>query len=311
MSRSYRTVVVINPHSAGGRTGRRWPQTARVIEAGLGHPFNARFTTRPGEATEVTRAALREGAELVISVGGDGTHNEVVNGFFDPGAVPINPQAIFSLVPSGTGGDFRKSIGLPKGAEAAAARLAGPGWRTIDLGHLQYTTAAGEPAERLFLNITSFGLGGVVDDYVNRTTKAFGGRLSFMVGTVRALLSYRNPTVRLRLDDHFDETLRINNVAVANGEYFGGGMHVAPLAKLDDGRFDVVVFGDISRARVVALSRTIYRGAHLSLPNVRLLHAQTVSLTSRETVLIDMDGEQPGRLPATARVLPGALRLKV
>jgi diacylglycerol kinase family enzyme len=181
--------------------------------------------------------------------------------------------------------------------------------RPIDVGRLTYTGHDGETHARHFINITSFGIGGLVDRFVNQSGKALGGKVGFFVATLRASLAYKNALVRVRLDDGEAEERVVYSCAVANGRFFGGGMKIAPEALTDDGLFDVVTIGDISLGTVIRDSSRIYAGTHLSLPYVtcaraRKLHADSAS---GEEVLLDMDGEQPGRLPATFEVVPGAV----
>mgnify|MGYP000306632585 CR=1 FL=1 len=302
-----RTLVIVNPHSANGSTGRRWSGIRSALREAVGE-FSERFTERPGHATLLAREGLESGFERIVAVGGDGTNNEVVNGFFERGRA-IRPEAELGFIPRGTGGDLRRTLGIGKSLEECLPVLRAGRSRPVDVGLATFFDTEGRETSRHFINITSFGIGGLVDALVNRSSKALGGRLSFMLATVRALFAYRNRSVRLRVDNEFDERIVINNVAVANGQFFGGGMWVAPKARPDDGLFDVVILGDLSRGEVLRGSRRIYRGTHLDLPKVRLLRGRRVVAESDEEVLIDMDGEQPGRLPITCELLPGALRL--
>ena len=306
-----RTVLVVNPSAQNGQLGRRWAELAADLRRELGS-FEEAVTAAPGDATRLTRAALDAGADEVVAVGGDGTINEVVNGFFD-GDQPIAPQAAFGILPFGTGGDFRKTVPIPRDTRQAARLLAGRQTRTIDVGHLELTGEDGVTRTRIFLNIASFGMSGVVDDYVNRASKRLGGRLSFMLATARAGLSYQNQRVRLVFDgdEQGAADLTVNTVAVANGRYFGGGMFIAPHAELDDGAFDVVAMGDLGKLEFLRHGRKIYSGGHLGLDKVthrraRLVRAEPIDAGP---VRLDVDGETPGVLPATFRILPAALRL--
>lgn len=307
-------VLIVNPNSAGGRTRAAWPRTEAMLREALG-AFHPLFTERAGHATDLTRAALRDGADVVIALGGDGTLNEVVNGFFERDAdgswSSVRPDAAFGLLPAGTGGDFPRTLGTPRVLADAAHGLARARRRHIDVGRLDYLDADGHPATRHFINITSFGIGGLVDRYVNQSSKSLGGRASFFLASTRASLSYHNARVLLSLDGGPAEEHVVYNVAVSNGRYFGGGMHVAPNAVLDDGLFDVVTIGDVSMPTMLWHAPKIYRGTHLALPFVtveraRRVHAESVD---GEEVLLDMDGEQPGRLPATFEILPGAIQV--
>ena len=303
------TVLVVNPQSAGGKTERRWPELRALIQEGYG-AFEERFTRAAGDATRLTREALAAGAELVVAVGGDGTINEVVNGFFDDTG-PIAPAASFGIVPAGTGGDFIKSLGVPRETAAAAAALKlAP--RAIDVGRLRYVSSDGRPALRHFINIASFGIGGLVDRYVNQSSKALGGKLSFALATLKAGVTYHNATVRLILDGGTPKEGKIYNVAVANGRYFGGGMKVAPDAALDDGLFDVITMGDFGFADLLLRGLDIYSGKHIGSPKVSVQRARRVEAEATDgvEVLLDVDGEAPGRLPASFELLAGALRIR-
>lgn len=307
---SFRTFVVVNPNASGGATGRRWPELSAAIGVALGDAFGHALTTHAGEATELARRALSDGYEMIVSIGGDGTNNEVVNGFFGADGLPIRADAVFAHVPSGTGGDFRKTIGLDPDPLAAIRRLTGRDARPIDAGRVTFVDHDGREATRHFLNITSFGIGGLVDAYVNRSSKRLGGKMSFFLAATHAMFTYRNQRITLSLDGGPPEEVRINNVAVANGQFFGGGMWVAPTAAIDDGLFDVVTFGDLTKLQYLALSGSIYKGQHIGRPKIDFRRAAVVVAESEETVLIDMDGEQPGRLPIRLEILPGILRLK-
>lgn len=308
-----RTTVVVNPQAADGRTGARWAQMRRLLEEVTG-PVETLFTTGPLDATELTRKALHGGAEQVIAVGGDGTGNEVVNGFFEGGR-PINPEAVYAFLTSGTGGDFRKTFGIPRAFEEQVARLARSEVQTIDLGRLRYTGHNGEAAVRFFANVASFGISGFTDKAVNELhwAKRFGGKFAFKWGMTKALFSYRNQPVRLRVDDDFDTVLNINLGAVCNGCYFGGGMHLAPNARPDDGLFDIILVTDVGNLRLFMRSGSIYRGAHLDFEEVTALTATRVTAEpadGADEVLLDVDGEAPGRLPATFEIVPKTIRLR-
>jgi len=300
-------VAVVNPRAANGVTGRHWPKLAKLIGMALG-PFKPVFTSCSGDGAMLARQAVDEGAELVISVGGDGTHNEVLNGLFGADGLR-NPRARMAVVPAGTGGDLRRSLGLPEHQRAVIAKLA-EGSRQIDVGRLDYTAADGSPGSRFFLNVSSCGVSGKVVEVVNRSGKWLGGRLSFALGSARALAGYRDQPVRMRLDGSEARELQITTLAVANGRYFGGGMCVAPGASMDDGLFDITVWKGFTLADFILKSQSLYSGAHLTLAGVESHRAQRIEAESPETVLLELDGEQPGRLPAVWQVVPRALWLQ-
>jgi YegS/Rv2252/BmrU family lipid kinase len=299
--------LVVNPQSGNGRTGKQFDLIAQAVRARAGG-FEHAFTSKPLDATDITRRALKDGFDVIVAVGGDGTVNEVVNGFFD-GDRPTHPEAALALIPRGTGGDFRRTFGWSVELEAAANRLRGDS-RPLDIGRVRYTDHAGKPAVRYFANIASFGASGQVDSVVNKSTKLLGGKISFTLGSVRALWAYHDQKCRVRLDDRPEEEVAVTTMAVANGQYFGGGMWVAPKAKPDDGIFDITLWTGYGLTDFALKGRSIYDGSHVKWAGTRTFQAKKVVATSDEVVLLDIDGEQPGRLPATFEILPAALKLK-
>lgn len=307
------TVVIVNPKSQGGAVGKRWPDLADSIARIL--PFDELRTSGPGDATLLTRQALRGGADRVIALGGDGTVNEVVNGFFDEQGAPVKPEATFGLLPYGTGGDFRRTMNIPRSLPEAAAIIAAGHRRRIDLGKLTYTappSAGGGDKVRLFANIASFGVSGVVDRLVNESGKKLGGKLSFAIATARATWSYRNQRVELVFDGEPASRveLTVNTVAVANGRFFGGGMMMAPDADVEDGILDVVCMGDFGFGDLLRSGRRLYKGTHLTMDKVSHRRAKLVEalpMDPNEAVELDVDGENLGRLPARFEVAPAAI----
>ena len=303
------SVIVVNPTSQSGRLGKQWSSLSQRLRRHFA--FDHVFTDAPGDATRLTTQALRSGAHRVIAIGGDGTINEVVNGFFDDGK-PIASQAALGVIPFGTGGDFRKSMQLSTNIDRAAEVLAQDKQRTIDVGRVEFHTRDGEQAARMFINIASFGISGLVDRYVNESSKKLGGRLSFMMATVRAGIHYKNQRVRLVFNDDPDTGTEVimQTVAVANGGYFGGGMYIAPHAQLDDGEFDVVAVGDMSLKDMLIHGRRLYKGTHLSHDKINCRRATSLRAENLEGVVeLDIDGETPGILPARFSVIPKGLRV--
>ncbi len=299
--------VVMNPVSAGGRTLRRLPAISRALRS-AGIEFEVHRTTEAGDATRAVRAALAGGCRTIVAVGGDGTLNEVVNGFFDEAGAPIGDDAVLGLLPSGTGGDFRRAVAIPRDLDAAARLIARRSVRHIDAGRIEFA----DGQRRFFVNIADCGMGGEVVARVNRSHYKGGGvrgSAMFLGTSLSTLLGYVARTARIEIDGTtLERTVR--SVVIANGLYFGGGMRVAPAALLDDGQFDVVVIGDTGRTRALTGIASLYRGRHLNRAEVEVYRARVVRVTcDGEPMLFDVEGEQVGTTPATLTCLPEAITL--
>jgi len=303
-----KTFFVVNPKSANGTTGKRWGELAATIARTLSD-FGVEFTQKPMDATRITATALKAGFECIVAVGGDGTINEVTNGFFEGGKA-LKPNAALGVLPRGTGGDFRRSFDWDTDFDAAVKRLKTPDTRPFDVGRCEYLNHEGQQESRYFANILSFGVSGLVDQEVARI-KGFGGRLGFSLASLRALTKYRDHAVRLSFDGQPAESLPITVVAVGNGKYFGGGMKVSPGADVSDGIFDVTLWSGFGVSDFIFKQRGIYNGSHLEYAGTQTRQCRTMTAESDEEVLIDCDGEQPGRLPCRVELLPSAIRLKV
>ncbi len=304
--------VILNPTAASGAAAKKRSAIVRALTVGGASPEVVQ-TEGPGDAGRLIREARRDGVECVVMVGGDGTLNDAAQGFLEPdGSVARGPD--LALIPSGTGGDFRRTFGLSDSIEEAAARLLAATPRPIDLGLLSVTSHEGEIVRRAFINITSFGIGGLTDRIVNSSPKWMGGKAAFLLGTLRAMLVYNNAPVRVVVDGKPCLEAPIFNVALANARYFGGGMLIAPDADPSDGLLDVIALHDLSRVQGIALAQHIYKGSHLGQPGVLVARGKVVEaepLARGSEVLVDMDGETPVRLPLRAELAPGALRLRV
>lgn len=304
--------VIVNPASGGGRARSRWPRLSRLLRDAIG-PFDHAMTARPGEATAMARAAIEGGCELVVAVGGDGTVNEVVNGFAGAGG-QISRKCAFAAVPCGTGSDFVRGLGPGTGAERAIEILAKHGERLIDVGRTDFDAGEGTGGSRLFVNVASFGLSGTICRNMSLAprSRVLPLRLTFLVETLAALRSFQPVPVRLTIDDTVIER-QITLVAVANGRCFGAGMLIAPQADMQDGQFDIIVLKVISKSRLIGNIAKVYSGNHLALPEIEVyrgsrIKAEFVAGKGGPPAYAETDGESAGQLGCTISLLPQALR---
>jgi YegS/Rv2252/BmrU family lipid kinase len=298
------TVFLVNPASAAGSTGRRWPELAnRAAAAGL--IGDTLLSERRGQLTELARLAAESGAKLLVAVGGDGTVNEVVNGIADLAEAPE-----LAIIPRGTGWDFVRTFRIPRSIEDAARVALHGETRTVDLGRARFQSWNGTEAESIFANVASAGMSGAIAQRANDTTKALGGKASYLWATLAVFARWSAGELRIDVDSE-RRAARMFDVVVANGRYFGGGMEICPDALPDDGLFDVLTIGDVTKWDLVTTMPKIYRGSHLPHPKAEVLRGRFVRVESGAPVPIELDGEQPGTTPATFETLPGRLRLRV
>jgi diacylglycerol kinase (ATP) len=298
------TVFLINPAAANGATGRRWPEYAHKA-AGVGLEGDALISERRGHLAVLAREAAAGGARLLVVVGGDGALHEVANGLDG-----LDDPPTIAVIPSGTGGDFVRTFGIPDDV-SAAARIALCGeTRTIDLGRVSYRAWDGTDSSALFANVASAGMSGAIAQRANDTSKALGAKASYLWATLSVFKGWSAVATRLVVDDE-RRSGPMFDVVVANGRFFGGGMKMCPDAIPDDGLLDIVTIGDVTKRDLVLTMPKIYRGTHLPHPKAEALRGKVVTVDTDEPVPVELDGEQPGTTPARFEVLPNAMRLRV
>lgn len=307
---SLKTQVIVNPESNQGRTKKRWKRIKEALKSFL-KEFKYEFTEKPLQAVEISRSAIKEGIELIVGVGGDGTINEIANGFFEQ-EKPINPETALGIIPSGTGSDFSKSLHIPLGLRNALRVITQAPSNRIDIGKVTYRNHSASEVERFFLNVSDFGIGGEVVYKMNqeRMEKKASSYFKCLVST---FMSYTNKKLNISVDG---EELPVDEYmvgAIANGRIFGKGMKVAPEASLDDGMFDLVLVRKMKKLEFFRNVFRIYTGTHLSHPKISLIRGTKIEVAPadmEERILIEVDGEQVGSLPSTFEILPQRLLVK-
>ena len=300
-----RTLVIANPASAAGRTARTLPRLEPKLRAAIG-AYERVWTTGPRDAERLAREAVRAGVERLVVAGGDGTAAEVVSGLM---SAALGTYTEIAFLPLGTGADFHRTLDIPRDPDDAIAALASGKGRRIDVGCVRYAQADGTERTSHFLNVASAGLSGVVTRHV-RGSKALGARLAFLIGTLAGLVSFRPSSVRICVDEREVYRGDIALAAVANGRYFGGGMHVAPEARPDDGLLDLVLIPALPKYELLLRLPSLYLGTHLAAPGVRLFRGRRVELEPIGAPATgEVDGEPIAQLPMTVEVRPGALQV--
>lgn len=306
-------VFIVNPQAGGGKSDKQLKQLLVDIESIYGNA-KIQFTERKLHATELARTAIESGAELIVAVGGDGTISEVAAGYFDAkgkALKPIKQAPALGILPAGSGSDYARTLGIPRSSAIALQILQTRKTRTVDAGIVEFTGNDGARVKRVFINIADVGIGGEVVDILERQGKKLGAFLSYQIATLRGLVAYKNKNLEITLDKKHKFDGVYNGVIVAIGKYFGSGMKIAPDAEPDDGLFDVVMLGEMSKLEMIAKMQKVRSGTHVFEKNVTVHRAKHVSIRSDSKALLDCDGEMPGECPAEFTILPAALNVVV
>ncbi len=306
------TCAIVNPKASSGAAEQRWAaieDALRIRFPGL----RVYMTEAPGHASELCREALERGTRTILSVGGDGTTNEVLCGFVDERGINRFPESVLAVLAAGTGGDFQRMFGRVR-VERQVDRLCEAPVRTVDYGVARYTDPQGIERVRPFLNVASVGVSGEVVRRVNGSDAQLGPTLKYLLGSLQGIAGWRNVQVEVQRDGGPKQRIDLTLAIVANGQYFGAGMWVCPNASLDDGRFDCIDVAGMSRRTLVATLAKVFKGKHLRVHGVSHAQAHEVAFSpvwDRAEVPIEIDGEQVGRLPARFELRTRALKLRV
>ncbi|MFC1908044.1 diacylglycerol/lipid kinase family protein [Chloroflexota bacterium] len=295
--------VIVNPVAGAYSTRHKWSRINKLLRY-IGLSFDFAYTEGVGHAIELARVAASGSYQYIVAIGGDGTINEVANGILNS----TNPtETSLGVVNTGTGSDFVRSIGIPRDYTSACSFLTSPRRSLIDIGVIEYKNK-GQSLQRFFVNAAGAGFDAVAVEATSKLPKYFGGTIPYVGGILRTLLSYKNKSVTIRIGNRVENT-RILSIIVANGGYFGGGMHVAPKAKLNDSLLDVVTVGDIGKFELLRALPMVYKGTHITHPKVSMEKATHITIESAERFLVHADGELLGEGPASFRLMPSALSI--
>lgn len=302
--------VIFNPVSAGGKTGARQAEILNALERKMGNGYSLCVTGEPLEASFSAKKAILEGSELIITIGGDGTIQETVNGFFSDGNI-INPSCQLGIIDSGTGHGFVQSLGLPSGLEEQLEVIHRGQAQPIDLGKVVFSDKNGQPKEHYFINECQAGIGGEVVRLVHSRHKRLGGFIAFGAVTLLTALRYPNRSMTVEIDRTTRITERFIGVVIGNGNYMAGGMKLIPHAKVDDGLFDILLMHEQSIPQRLRNFPKIYSGRHLSSPKFTQYRGKKVTLSSSESVTFEADGEFLGSLPCSIEIVPSAMQVRL
>jgi len=301
--------IVVNPVAGNGKAKRVAQTFLRKINDFSDADFNIAFTKEKNDAILITRKAVAEGASMIISVGGDGTINEVVNGFYINGN-QINPACELGILNCGTGGGFARTLFGTKSIAQQIEIIFQPASLTLDLGCITYQDFSGRTVRRLFVNECQTGIGSKVATIVGKSSKIFGGTIAFgIAATVQAIVL--NPqVVKLGYDNEPFQEFRLIGLVVGNGPECAGGMKLTPDAKLNDGLFDVLSIYEMNLYRRLLSFSKVYSGKHILAPYCSVKRCKKLKIISDSEITIEADGEVLGNSPFEIEVIPAAIRVK-
>ena len=298
--------LIVNPRSGRGAVGKTLPVLTEALRS-KDLEFDIVETTRARHASEAASEALRQGIRYLVAVGGDGTVHEVVNGMFD-GTTPIREDAVLGIAAAGSGSDFARTFGLDRKPEVIARHLSSETTMDIDVGIADYVKEDGEPGRSLFVNIAEAGYGAEVVRRAERYPR-WMGRLRYLFGAYAAIAGGKRPMTTVKVA-HTETTAPLVELVVANCQFFGGAMKVAPRALPDDGKFNVQIYTG-QRSQMFTMTMKLYRGEHLPHPDITEHQSPTVELAPEPPLLVEADGEVLGYTPAKFSLLERALTLKI
>ena len=334
------TAIVVNPNSASGLTGKNWDNLHLMIKRLFGDNCEIAFTEKSGDGTNLTRNFIKKGYKKIVAIGGDGTINEVANGFFEEDirihgggsseynnkdndsfltqAVfkPINSAAVMAVFPCGTRNVLVKSLDLPADFAECCLNFETYKLQKVDVISVKATNIENhsKTAMRIYLNAAEIGIGAEVIDKAKKVRNVVNNRLiSTVTGLVTTVPTYESSLCEICIDDGHESILtKMTMGVVANGKFLGGGFKAAPEANVLDGLLDVVILKESSSLEMIENFLNIKDGNYTNEGDVFYRQAKKVSIKSKEEnrdITVTIDGEPIGILPATFEVLQNALTI--
>ncbi|KAJ6390559.1 hypothetical protein OIU77_024715 [Salix suchowensis] len=309
-------VFIVNPRGANGRTGKEWKKLLPYLRSRLGKNCNIceSMTSGPYHAIDITREAIREGADAVVAVGGDGTLHEVVNGFFWAGKPVTNHNreatrsTALGLIPLGTGSDFARTLGWKNDPCEAINRIAKGLRSPVDVGVI---TGESEEESHYFINVADIHLSAKAGYFASRY-KRFGN-LCYVIGALQAFMGHKNQDLRIKVNEGEWETCSlVTALCIGNAKYFGGGMKITPNADPSSGNFEVVILQDFKWYDFILKLHRLYNGTHLSVKNVSsrsVISIEVEDISGSGSIYVQSDGEHLGFLPRKFCILPSAIEM--
>ncbi len=300
--------IILNPASSNGKTGKRLNEIKNAADTFFGKDYILHVTEYHLHAVEIARKIVAAGGRNIIAAGGDGTINEIINGIFSH-PLEIRSECNLGIINGGTGQGFSQSIGLPACLEKQLEIIKNGQTNLVDVGYSKFKNQKVEEEERYFINEFQIGIGGEGVERVERKGKRWGGRLSFGLRTIQSIVSYTDQPLSIIIDGKKMTGKKFFGVIVANGAFMGGGMHLAPNAKVNDGVFNILIIHETKLLQRFLNFSKIYSGQHIYTKFFSYVNAKSVHVESSIKTLVEADGELLGNTPCSTKIIPKALRI--
>ena len=306
ISKSAEWLAIVNPNAGSGRGKKDWQKISLLLEK-EGLSFSVRFTDKKEDAIALTTEGIKSGFRKILTVGGDGTLNEVVNGVLLNSTCPALDISL-GLIPVGTGNDWGKMFGIPSDYKKAVAIIREGKNMVHDAGYLSFRTGS-DTKHRYFINIAGLGFESTVVKRTNyQKDHGHSGKLIYFYNLLLSLLAYRNTRTEIVIDGEVIVT-DLFSLNIGNGRYCGGGMRQTPDALPDDGMLDATIIGDIGKFEIIRKLHMLYDGTILSHPKITGYRCRNVKVTSETDIWVEADGESLGHTPAEFGILPSAVKI--
>lgn len=298
--------TIVNPNAGNGKGKKDWDRISDLFSR-ENIPVHPKFTERKGQAIGFVKDALESGFRKIISVGGDGTLNEIINGIFIQDACPSG-DVVIGMIPVGTGNDWGRMFGIPLVYEGAVKVISEGKTMSHDVGTVTYYSGEGQQ-KRYFMNIAGIGFEAVVVQKTNKQKdKGRSSQAIYFYNLLTSLISYHRPVVHLTIDGK-TMTTKAFSINVGNGRYCGGGMRQTPEALPDDGLLDITVIKDMGRIEIIKSLKILYDGTILSHPKIDGYRTTNLKVTCETALYAEADGETLGHTPVEFGIIPAGVKV--
>ncbi len=306
MSNNKEWLAIVNPNAGNGKGLKDWHLIAESMRK-VNLSFTVRFTESKGHSVLITKEAVKDGCRNIITIGGDGTLNEVVNGIFTADTCPTTDISL-ALIPVGTGNDWGRMFGIPLDYEKAVRVIKDGKLMLHDIGLITYFDGT-EKKIRYFINIAGLGFESVVVKRTNyQKERGRSGKAIYFYNLLMSLLSYKNTVAEIIVDGE-KKSAEVFSINVGNGKYCGGGMRQTPGAIPDDGLLDVTVINGIGKIEIIRSLKMLYDGTILSHPKIDGYKCRNLKVSSDAILWAEADGESLGHTPAEFSIIPSGINI--